>query len=58
MTDLRKKETHMEQRDEMLHMTLMDGMVRGLLLTATHTVAEAAAIIGPAGCHGCAGPDR
>ena len=34
----------MEQRDQMLHITLMDGMVRGLLLTATRTVAEAAAI--------------
>ena len=34
----------MEQMDELLHITLMDGMVRGLLLTATHTVAEAAAI--------------
>lgn len=34
----------MEQMDELLHITLMDGMVRGLLLTATRTVAEAAAI--------------
>ena len=34
----------MEQKDQLLHITLMDGMVRGLLLTATHTVAEAAAI--------------
>lgn len=34
----------MEQNDRMLHITLMDGMVRGLLLTATQTVAEAAAI--------------
>ena len=42
--DIRKKETHMEQMDELLHITLMDGMVRGLLLTATRTVAEAAAI--------------
>ena len=31
-------------RDEMLHITLMDGMVRGLLLTATETVREAADI--------------
>lgn len=30
--------------DRMLHITLMDGMVRGLLLTATDTVAHAAAI--------------
>ena len=30
----------MEQKDQLLHITLMDGMVRGLLLTATHTVAE------------------
>ena len=28
----------MEQKDQLLHITLMDGMVRGLLLTATHTV--------------------
>ncbi len=34
----------MMKHDEMIHITLMDGMVRGLLLTATHTVAEAAAI--------------
>lgn len=34
----------MMQKDQMLHITLMDGMVRGLLLTATHTVAKAAAI--------------
>ena len=34
----------MEHNDRMLHITLMDGMVRGLLLTATQTVAEAAAI--------------
>ena len=34
----------MEQKDQLLHITLMDGMVRGQLLTATHTVAEAAAI--------------
>ena len=34
----------MEHKDSMLHITLMDGMVRGLLLTATQTVAEAAAI--------------
>jgi len=32
------------QKDQMLHITLMDGMVRGLLLTATNTVAKAAAI--------------
>ena len=32
------------QPDQMLHITLMDGMVRGLLLTATQTVAQAAAI--------------
>lgn len=31
-------------KDQMLHITLMDGMVRGLLLTATDTVAHAAAI--------------
>jgi len=31
-------------KDEMLHITLADGMVRGLMLTATNTVAEAAAI--------------
>ena len=31
-------------KDEMLHITLSDGYVRGLLLTATHTVAKAAAI--------------
>lgn len=30
--------------DQMIHLTLMDGMVRGLLLTATDTVAKAAAI--------------
>ncbi len=34
----------MMQKDEMIHITLMDGMVRGLLLTATNTVAQAAAI--------------
>jgi hypothetical protein len=34
----------MMNRDEMIHITLMDGMVRGLLLTATNTVAQAAAI--------------
>lgn len=34
----------MEKQDQMLHITLMDGMVRGLLLTATNTVAQAAAI--------------
>lgn len=44
MMDIRKKESHMEQKDQLLHITLMDGMVRGLLLTATRTVAEAAAI--------------
>lgn len=33
-----------QQPDQMLHITLMDGMVRGLLLTATQTVAQAAAI--------------
>ena len=32
------------KKDQMLHITLMDGMVRGLLLTATNTVAKAAAI--------------
>ena len=56
--DKRKKETHMEQKDQLLHITLMDGMVRGLLLTATHTVAEAAAIhltFSPGG-HGSPGP--
>ena len=31
-------------KDQMIHLTLMDGMVRGLLLTATNTVAKAAAI--------------
>ena len=31
-------------KDQMLHITLMDGMVRGLLLTATNTVAKAASI--------------
>lgn len=31
-------------KDQMLHITLMDGMVRGLLLTAADTVAHAAAI--------------
>jgi len=31
-------------RDEMIHITLMDGMVRGLLLTATNTVTKAANI--------------
>lgn len=34
----------MENNDEVLHITLMDGMVRGLLLTGTSTVAQAAAI--------------
>ncbi len=34
----------MEHTDQMLHITLMDGMVRGLLLTATRTVADGAAI--------------
>ena len=34
----------MMNRDEMIHITLMDGMVRGLLLTSTNTVATAAAI--------------
>lgn len=32
------------QKDQMLHITLMDGMVRGLLLTATNTVTKAASI--------------
>ena len=32
------------KKDKMLHITLMDGMVRGLLLTATNTVTKAAAI--------------
>lgn len=31
-------------KDQMIHITLADGMVRGLLLTATNTVAQAAAI--------------
>ena len=31
-------------KDQMIHLTLMDGMVRGLLLTATNTVTEAANI--------------
>ena len=34
----------MMNKDQMIHITLMDGMVRGLLLTATNTVAHAAAI--------------
>lgn len=34
----------MNANDQMLHITLADGMVRGLLLNATRTVAEAAAI--------------
>ncbi|MDD3336108.1 MAG: Hsp33 family molecular chaperone HslO [Eubacteriales bacterium] len=34
----------MNQQDTMLHITLADGFVRGLLLTATDTVAKAAAI--------------
>ena len=45
MTETREKEMNMEQKDELLHITLMDGMVRGLLLTATRTVAEAAALL-------------
>lgn len=36
--------TNANMKDEMLHITLADGMVRGLLLTATGVVAEAAAI--------------
>ena len=44
MTQAQERIKQMEQRDEMLHITLMDGMVRGLLLTATQTVAQAAAI--------------
>ena len=31
-------------KDQMIHITLMDGMVRGLLLTATNTVTKAANI--------------
>lgn len=34
----------MNDQDQMIHITLADGMVRGLLLTATNTVATAAAI--------------
>ena len=34
----------MNAKDQMLHITLMDGMVRGLLMTGTTTVATAAAI--------------
>lgn len=34
----------MNNKDQMLHITLMDGMVRGLLMTDTTTVATAAAI--------------
>ena len=34
----------MNNKDQMLHITLMDGMVRGLLMTGTNTVATAAAI--------------
>ena len=34
----------MNNKDQMLHITLMDGMVRGLLMTGTTTVATAAAI--------------
>lgn len=33
-----------DYRDEMIHMTLKDGYIRVLLLTATHTVQEAASI--------------
>ncbi|MEG0640666.1 MAG: Hsp33 family molecular chaperone HslO [Clostridia bacterium] len=36
--------TQVNLKDQMLHITLADGMVRGLLLTATQTVAMAAAI--------------
>ena len=36
--------TNVNMKDEMLHITLADGMVRGLLLTATGVVAKAAAI--------------
>ncbi len=34
----------LQMPDEMIHITLADGMVRGLMLTATHTVAKAASI--------------
>ncbi len=34
----------MNAKDQMLHITLMDGMVRGLLMTAVNTVSQAAAI--------------
>ena len=34
----------MNNKDQMLHITLMDGMVRGLLMTGTTTVATAAAL--------------
>ena len=36
--------TNVNMKDEMLHITLADGMVRGLMLTATGVVAKAAAI--------------
>ena len=32
------------RKDQMIHFTLADGMVRGLLCTAVNTVAEGAAI--------------
>ncbi len=44
MTTLNTTPTNENMKDEMLHITLADGMVRGLLLTATGVVAKAAAI--------------
>ena len=44
MTNLNTIPTNENMKDEMLHITLADGMVRGLLLTATGVVAKAAAI--------------
>ena len=44
MTTLNTIPTNANMKDEMLHITLADGMVRGLLLTATGVVAKAAAI--------------
>ncbi|MBR4068895.1 MAG: Hsp33 family molecular chaperone HslO [Clostridia bacterium] len=44
MTTLNTIPTNENMKDEMLHITLADGMVRGLLLTATGVVAKAAAI--------------
>ncbi len=44
MSTLNTIPTNENMKDEMLHITLADGMVRGLLLTATGVVAKAAAI--------------